>query len=137
MMQTTWFVISAFQAGALAASMACFLVFRRQASSSHRSLAILLSAAAVANLANGMMLVDEVHALQWRAAAMVAELLQPAALLYLGLSFLNPTERVKNFSALWRARLIGGTGMMLAVLVATGQIIEWRIMDYGWAERLC
>ena len=131
MMQTTWFVISAFQAAALAASMACFLLFRPQASSSHRSLAILLSATAVANLANGMMLVDEAHALHWRAAAMVAELVQPAALLYVGLSFLNPTERVKNFSALWRARLIGGTGMVLAVLVATGQVIEWRIFNDG------
>ena len=94
MMQTTWFVISAFQAATLAASLACFLLFKPQASSSYRSLAILLCATAVANLANGMMLVDEVHALQWRAAAMVAELLQPAALLYLGLSFLNPRERV-------------------------------------------
>ena len=74
-MQTTWFVISAFQAAALAASMACFLSVQaaRQFFTSEL-LPYYYPLRLSLNLANGMMLVDEVHALQWRAAAMVAEL---------------------------------------------------------------
>ena len=61
-----WFSIAAFQVAAFAGGMACLLFVRRRASSSHRSLALLLGATAVANLANGVGLLDEAHTLLWR-----------------------------------------------------------------------
>ena len=60
MMLPTWFSVAAFLVAAIAGGMACILFVRRQNSSSHRSLATLLGATAVANLANGVGLFDEV-----------------------------------------------------------------------------
>jgi len=129
----TWFSIAAFQAAAMAGGMAFLLLVRPQASASHRSLAALLGATAVASLANGVGLLDEGHALYWRAAAMIAELVQPAALLYVGLGFLNPVERVKDSSTLWRPRIIMGIGLLLAVFVVTGHVFEWKAFSGGQA----
>src|SRR5262245_2818225 len=117
-MMTMWFLISAFQAAVLAGTMACFLLFRPHASFSHRSLAGIFVATALANFANGAGLLDENHALYWRALAMVAELVQPAALLYVGLAFLSPADAAKDVSSLWRARIIGGISILLSVIVA-------------------
>jgi hypothetical protein len=84
-------------------------------------------------LANAAGLLDEPHALWWRATAMVAELVQPTALLYVGLAFLNPVERSSDTSALWRARIVGCAGLLLAGFVATGQFFEWKILEDGRA----
>jgi len=129
MMLPTWFSVAAFLVAAIAGGMACALFVRKQASSSLRSLATLLGATAVANLANGVGLLDETHALFWRGTAMVAELVQPSALLYVGLAFLSPAERGRDASALWRARIIGCVGLFLAGFVATGQIFEWKVFE--------
>jgi putative PEP-CTERM system histidine kinase len=131
MILPTWFALAAFQVAALAGGMACILFMRRQASSSHRSLAVLLSATTVANLANGVGLLDEVHALLWRGIAMAAELVQPAALLYVGLAFSNSAEQGRNSSALWRARIIGGAGLLLAFFAVTGQVFAWKVFQDG------
>jgi putative PEP-CTERM system histidine kinase len=64
---------------------------------------------------------------------MVAELVQPSALLYVGLAFLNPVERSRDTSALWRARIVGCVGLLLAGFVATGQVFEWRVFEDGRA----
>lgn len=90
---------------------------------------MLLGAIAVAHLANAAGLLDEAHALLWRAAAMVAELVQPTAVLYVGLAFLNPVGRSSDTSALWRARIVGCVGVFLAGFVATGQIFEWQVIE--------
>ena len=127
----TWLSIAAFSVAALAGGMACLLFIRRPASSSHRSLASLLGATAVANLANGVGLLDEAHALFWRETAMAAELVQPAALLYVGLAFLNPAERGRESSALWRARIIGVLGLLLAVFAVTGQVFQSKMFENG------
>lgn len=129
MILPTWFSVAAFLVAAIAGGMACALFVRRQASASHRSLAALLAATAVANVANGLGLLDETHALFWRGTVMVAELAQPAALLYVGLAFLSPAER--NASALWRARSIGVVGLLLAVLAMTGQVFQWKTVEDG------
>ena len=97
MVLPTWFSIAAGLVVAIAGGMACVLFVRRKASASHRSLAVLLGATAVAHLANAAGLLDEPHALLWRATAMVAELVQPAALLYVGLAFLSPVERSQRY----------------------------------------
>jgi putative PEP-CTERM system histidine kinase len=131
MILPTWFALAAFQVAALAGGMACILFMRRQASSSHRSLAVLLSATTVANLANGVGLLDEVHALLWRGIAMAAELVQPAALLYVGLAFSHSAEQGRNSSALWRARIIGGAGLLLAFFAVTGQVFAWKVFQDG------
>jgi putative PEP-CTERM system histidine kinase len=87
----------------------------------------------VAHLANAAGLFDEAHALLWRATAMVAELAQPTALLYVGLAFLTPVGRSSDTSALWRARIVGCVGVFLTGFVATGQIFEWKVFEDGQA----
>jgi hypothetical protein len=131
MVLPTWFSVAAFLVAAIAGRMACALFVRKQASASHRSLAALLGATAVANLANGVGLFDEGHALYWRVTAMVAELVQPAALLYVGLAFLSSAERGRDASALWRARIIGVVGLLLAVYAVTGQVFQWKTVADG------
>ena len=127
----TWFSVVAFQVAAIAGGMASLLFVRRAVNSSHRSFAALLGATAVANLANGVGLLDEGHALFWRGMAMVAELVQPAALLYVGLAFLNPAEGGRGVSALWRPRVVGIVGLFLMLLVVTGQIIQLKTFENG------
>src|SRR5215472_1793040 len=123
--------LSAFQVAAIAGGLACILWRRRQGNSSHRSLAALLGATALANLANSIELLDEPHALFWRETALAAELAQPAALLYVGLAFLNPAERGVNLSALWRARVTGIVGLLLAIFVVIVQVFQLKVFEDG------
>jgi putative PEP-CTERM system histidine kinase len=129
MVLPTWFSIVAGLVAAIAGGMACALFIRRKASASHRSLAVLLGTTAVAQLANAAGLLDAPHALLWRATAMVAELVQPIALLYAGLAFLSPVERNSDSSALWQARIIGCLGLLLAGFAATGRVFEWKVFE--------
>jgi len=131
MIPLTWLSIAAFTASAVAVAMAGFLLVRPQSRSAHRSLAALLGATAVAHFANGVSLADEGHALYWRMLSMVAELLQPAALLYVGLAFLDPVERSHDAATRWRARTIGGLGVVLSGLVVGGQVFEWQAFPGG------
>jgi putative PEP-CTERM system histidine kinase len=133
MVLPTWYSIAAGLVAAIAGGMACILFVRRRRGSSHRSLAVLLGATAVSHLATAAGLLDEPHALWWSATAMVAELVQPTALLYVGLAFLNPVERSSDTSALWRARIVGCVGLLLAGFVATGQVFEWKVFEDGRA----
>ena len=129
----TWFSIAAGLVVAIAGGMACLLFIRRKASVSHRSLAVLLGATAMAHLANAVGLLDESRALLWRAIAMVAELAQPALLLYVGLAFLSPVERSHDTSVRWRARIVGVLGLLLAGCAVTGQVFEWKVFEDGQA----
>ena len=133
MILPTWLSIAAGLVAVIAGGMACLLLVRWRISSSHRSLAVLLGATTVAHLANAAGLLDEAHALSWRATAMVAELFQPTALLYVGLAFLNPVERSSDMSALWRARIVWCVGLLLTGFVAIGQIFEWQTFEDGRA----
>ena len=127
--------LSAFQVAAIAGGLVCILLLRKQASDSHRSLASLLGATALANVANGIGLLNDAQALFWRATALVAELAQPAALLYVGLAFLNPAERGADSSALWRARVTGIVGLLLAILVVTVQVFQLKLFEDGQIGR--
>ena len=131
MIDPTWFSVAAFLVAAIAGGLACLLLVRRQNSSSHRGLAALLGATALTHLANGLGLLDETHALLWRRMALATELIQPAALLYVGLAFLNPAERGEHSSPLWRARMIGVVGLLLALLAVTDHVFVWRTFDDG------
>ena len=133
LMLPTWFAIAAGLVAAIAGAMACTLLVKRRTSSLHRSLALLLGTIAVAHLANAAGLLDEPHAQWWRAAAMVAELVEPIVLLYVGLAFLNPVERSRDRSALWRARIVGCVGLLLAGFVVIGQLVEWKVVEDGLA----
>jgi len=130
---STWISLAAFQTAAIAGGMLCILVLRKQANSLHRTLGALLGATALANLANGVGLLDEAHALFWREIAMVAELAQPAALLYVGLAFLSPAQRRVNSSMLWPARVMAIVGLVLAVLAATGHVFQLKTFEDGQA----
>ena len=131
MILPTWLSFAAFGASAVAVAVAAILLFRPQSHSAHRSLAALLAATAAAHAANGAILVDGAHALYWRMGSMIAELLQPAALLYVGLAFLQPLDRPNDASTLWRARTIGVIGLALSGLVAGGRVFEWQAFPGG------
>ena len=117
-------VVSAvgFLVAAIAMGMACALSIRKPASSLPQSLAVLLGVVAVVNLANGAGLLNESHALFWRQVAMAAQLVQPAAFFYAALGFVNPEEGGKRSAALWRARIVGVVGFLLAGLTLVGQV---------------
>lgn len=131
MIVPTWLSVAAFLVAAIAGGLACLLLLRRQNRSSRRSLAALLGATALTQLANGLGLFDEAHALLWRRMALVTELIQPAALLYVGLAFLNPAGRGEDSSPLRRARTIGVVGLLLALLTVTDHVFVWRTFDDG------
>ena len=128
---STWFVIVAFLTATFAGGLACWLFVRGQAGSSHRSLAVLVAVTALTHLVNGLGLLDEAHALLWRRIALAAELIQPSALLYVGIAFLNPVERGRDSSPLWRARTVGVVGLLLALLTLTDQVFVLRAFDDG------
>ena len=134
MIVSAWFSVAAFLVAAIAGGMACVLLVRRQASSSHRSLASLLGSTAVVSLANGVGLFDEGHALFWRGTAMMAELVQPAALLYVGHTFLRPVGGSSDTTALWWTRIVGCVGLLLVGFVVTGHGFEWKVLEEGRAE---
>jgi putative PEP-CTERM system histidine kinase len=125
--------IVAFLAAALASGMACFLLVKRRTSSFHRSLAALLGAVAVGQAANGLGVLDDPHELIWRKVALIAELLQPALILYVGLAFLNPEDRDRESFALWRARCLGALGLLLALWTVGDQVVQWKIVNNSQA----
>jgi hypothetical protein len=57
--------LAALLVAAVAAGMTCILLLRKESNSLHRTLGGLLGATAFANLANGVGLLDEAHALFW------------------------------------------------------------------------
>lgn len=130
MVSPVWFLIVPSLVGVMAVGMATVLFVQRRRSASHRSLAGLLALAVCANLADGIGSVDEAHALFWRHVAMVAELIQPAAILYVGLAFLNPAKSGKELS-LWRARITGIAGGIMAMVTISGFVFEREPSDIG------
>ena len=123
--------LAALLLAAAAAAMACLLLLRKHATVFHRTLGGLLGTTALVNFANGVGLLDETHALLWRQIAMLGELAQPAALLYVGLAFLNPSDRGRNPSMLWLARITGGVGILLIFLTVTGHVFELKELQNG------
>ena len=123
--------VAAFLVAAVAAAIACLLLLRKQANTLHRTLAGLLGATAFVNVANGLGLLDEAHALFWREIAMVGELAQPAALLYVGLTFLSPAERPRNSYMLWLARIAACAGCILMIPTMTGHVFQFKELQDG------
>ena len=128
-----WFVMASGLVGVMAAGMATVLFVQKRRSASHRRLAELLGLAAVANLADGIGLVDVAHALFWRQVAMAAELIQPAAILYVGLAYLNQPESGKELSPLWRVRIIGIASGSMAIVTILGFAFQWEVAGGGSA----
>ncbi len=126
-----WYSVAAFLTAALAGGLACLLFVRRNASSSYPSLAVLSGAVALTHIAHGLGVLDGTYMLYWRRIALAAELVQPAALLYVGIAFFKPVEGGKNVSSIWRARVVSVVGLLLAVLALTGRMLEWRMFDDG------
>lgn len=126
-----WYSVVALLTAALAGGLACLLFIRRNASSSYPSLAVLSGAIALTHIAHGLGVLDGAHMLNWRRIALAAELVQPAALLYVGIAFFKPVEGGKNVSSIWRARVVSVVGLLLAVLALTDRMLEWRMFDDG------
>ncbi|MDH4186406.1 MAG: hypothetical protein OEV08_05365, partial [Nitrospira sp.] len=133
MISPTWLLLACGLVTAIAAGMAAIFIARGKRGTSHRSLAALLAAVTFANLADGIGLFDKAHALFWREIASTAELLQPAAILYIGLAFLNPAESGRAVSVLWRARVIGIVGGLFAIAAVAGLVFRWAAVEDGRA----
>ena len=125
-MPTSWFSLTAFFAAAMAGGLSGLLLTRGGDRSSYRSVATLLGATAVGNLANGLELVDGANRLYCRQAALVAELIQPAILFYIGVAFVNPIDRGRAAGALWHVKGLGIGGVLLAAMTVLGHVFETR-----------
>ncbi len=112
---TTWFVISAFVAGAAALGLAAFMLWKTLGNPFNRSVASALAAIGLIQIGNGLGLTDAAHVLFWRRLALLGELAQPVSLLYVGLALMSPTASGENSGARWRARAVG----LLASVFAT------------------
>ena len=112
---TTWFVISAFVAGAAALGLAAFMLWKNLWNPFNRSVASALAAIGLIQIGNGLGLTDAAHVLFWRRLALLGELAQPVSLLYVGLALMSPTASGENSGARWRARAVG----LLASVFAT------------------
>jgi hypothetical protein len=115
----------------MAIAVACLQYFRRQAGPSRRSLAGLLVTVAVGSVANALGALLEDDAVFWRGIALSAELLEPAALLYAGSAFVNPIDGIQDSAALWRARIAGGIGLLLAASALSGYAFELKEYQGG------
>jgi len=126
-----WFFMASGLVGVMAVGMATVLLGQRRRSASHLSLAGLLVLVAVANLADGVGLIDVAHALFWRQVSMAAELIQPTAILYVGLAFLNPVQSGKELSPIWRTRIVGIASGIMAMVTISGFVFQWEVTDSG------
>lgn len=129
MMHLTGIAIVAIAVASCAGLLAGILFARGETGSSWRSISALLWMTALAHLANALGVVDEARVLLWHGIATIAEMMQPAAVLYAGLALMGPVEQDREASVLRRARVIAGIGMLMACLVAAGQVFEWKILD--------
>jgi putative PEP-CTERM system histidine kinase len=125
--------LAALLVAAVAAAMTCLLLVRKDPNSFHRTLGGLLGATALVNLANGVGLLDEAHALFWRKIGMVGELVQPAVLLYVGLALLKPSDGQAKQFMLWPARVIGVAGLIFMVMTMTGHVYQVKELQSGGA----
>ena len=120
-------------AAVVASGLACLLIIRHKTGSAHRSIAILLTLIALRRCVNGLELLDETDVLLWRGIAIITELFQPAALLYVGLAFLNSAEQKRDVFAWWCVRVVSAIGGLLASVVLAGQAFQWQVLGSGQA----
>src|SRR5207249_1209557 len=97
---------------------------KRRESPLYRALIGVLLSSGVIQLANGVSGLDSGHALLWRRVALLGEVGQPAALLYLGVELLRAGQATAFTPALWHARAVG----LLAAIVAC---VAWSDRLYG------
>src|SRR5438093_12330816 len=110
-------------AAVAAIGLACLLLYKDRSSAFNRSLATVLGAAALIQVGNGLSLIDMEQALFWSRIALVAEFLQPAALLYLGLAHTEPPNPVIVSVARWRARAV-------TLLAGVWGVLAWSDLVY-------
>lgn len=128
-----WAAVVAFLAAGFAGIMAWLLLVERGAGAFHRSFASLLGAAAVVHVANGFGLLDEAHELIWRKVVLMAELLQPVLLLYIGQFLLDPADRWRKSFMRWCARTIGSIGLLLVLFTMADHVFQWKVFANGQA----
>src|SRR5881409_83934 len=118
-----WMFIPPMMAAVAAIGLACLLLYKDRSSAFNRSLATVLGAAALIQVGNGLSLIDMEHGLFWGRLALVAQFLQPAALLYLGLALMEPPNPVIVSVARRRARAV-------TLLAWVWGILAWSDLVY-------
>jgi putative PEP-CTERM system histidine kinase len=121
-MTAFWFPVSAIVASLAVLIMAYLVLAKNRSSAFHRSLATLLGATALVQLGNGLGLIDVDRALFWRRVSVLAELAQPAALLYVGLALIGSSAAGLVSAARWRARAVASLAMVWALLAWSDQV---------------
>lgn len=120
-----WSLGSASVMAVFACGMASALLFSSNRNLFRRSLGILFGIIAVSCLSNVLELMNEPYAFLWRRVSVVTELAQSVGLLYVGQTLFLSAEN-KGTRLRWM-QLIGVLGGVVAVLVVTGQALEWRV----------
>ncbi len=110
-----WMVLPAFVASAAALGLAAFLLVKNRASSFHRSVAAVVAAAGVIQLANALGVSDLTYTREWRRLGLVCELLFPATLQYVGLVFLEAKTGGAESGVRWRAHAVTALAVVLAM----------------------
>ena len=129
-----WLTIATVAVAVTAAGFAVLLIAKRGASPFYRSLAALLGATAVMHVGNVLGLLDDPRALLWRRLATMAELFQPAFVLYVGLALMESGEGGDGRRARWRAHAVLWVGVVFAMVGWTDQVLQRVPTSDGFSE---
>lgn len=113
-----WFSVSALAAAA-AFGMSGLLLWKDRSSPFNRTVASVLLATCLIHLGNGVGVLDGSRALVWRRLALVAELAQAVALLYVALAVMAVTFSVVDARVRWRAHVIAVLAGVFAVVACS------------------
>lgn len=125
--------------GTFLVAFACFclaglLLARKSSSKFYRALGVFVGATAVIHWSNAMGILDDASTIFWRRLAGVGEAVQPAAVLYLGLSLLESSDQQQTNRAHLRARLVLLLAVFFAGMVWTSVVFQVRTSASGASE---
>jgi len=112
----------------LACGLAGLLWLKASESAFYRTVSMMLGATALMNFAAALEAIDASSVLAWLRIEMGAELIQIVALLYVGVSLLDPSELGGGRSARARARAAAVLSVLLGVLIATDNLAGFGAM---------
>lgn len=110
------FAIISWVAAAMAVGLATILLARGRPVPFARSVATLVFVTAIILIADGLSLVRAQETVSWRLGALVGELVQASALLYVGLSIMQPVDPREAKGIAWRAHAVLGLALLFAAL---------------------
>lgn len=126
-----WYPLCAFATAVSALGLAGLLLAKTHLMLFGRTVAGVLAATALLYLANGWGLIDVPNALVWRRVALVAELMQLAALLYVGLALMRQLSVRVEAGVWWRAHAISLMAGVLAMFTWSEDVFHLMTVESG------